>query len=309
MEKKAGCPADSTNQISPSLKDSFMKKTNCMFALWLCFPSLLCAAEGTPPAPSKSIAVSTKATADPDVKSALKDPRRIVKLEMREPRFDELAKNFTEADLPAFFDILNKDDTPFRERSIAVDLIPHIGQKGDDRVVDQLLSSLKRPVKWENWTTKEQEPAKVVITKASTLTAIVLLGGNLADAVLKQAITVEGAQELTKGWISGWPPNQLLGGQQDVLDTLRGAAAEGLARNKATWGLVEAEYRREREACMKSGKESRYFSGLISPMALIDTIKEVGTLPDPRVPSLLMKNVEKYRLPIPAPKVQLGPVP
>jgi hypothetical protein len=181
-------------------------------------------------------------------------------------------------------------------------VIPHICKKGDDRVVAQLVDFLKRPVKWETWSTNAQTAVKVAQTKNNVVQSIRIIGGSQAEAILTQAITATGAQELAKAWISGWPATNRFGSRQDILDDLRGAAAYQLAFSRAQWGLLQAEYGRERQACIESGKDTRYFSGLMSAMALIDTINEVGTLPDPRVPSLLMENVNKYKLPNTAPK-------
>jgi hypothetical protein len=100
-----------------------MKMTSCLLSLIFSLPSLWCSAQGTTATTNDTSVHAQGAPAD--AIAALKDPKRIVKLVFREPNFENLAKNFTEADLPAFFDILNNDDTPFREKSIAVDLIPH----------------------------------------------------------------------------------------------------------------------------------------------------------------------------------------
>jgi hypothetical protein len=277
-----------------------MKTTTCLLALTFSLPVLPCATQGAAATTNDTRVHSWGAPAD-DL-AALKDPKRFVKLLFREPNFEDLAKNFTETDLPAFFDILNDDYRPSREKSVAISIIQHLSQKGDDKIVAQLVDFLTRPVKWEIWTTNNQEQVRVVMAKASALRAVGIIGGSKAEGTLKQAITASGAQELAKAWISGWPASNRFGSAQDILDDLRGAAAERFARDKATWELVQTEFARERQACIESGQETRYFSNLVVAMAMIDAIKEVGTLPDPRFPSLIMQYRKKYQLTDAAPK-------
>ena len=282
-----------------------MKKTSCLLALLFSIPSLFCGAQSTPATANHSSNASDHATgaiADPGYMSALKDPKRIVTLSFREPNYTDLAKNFTEADLPAFCEVLNDEDSPYMHKDKALELIACLAITNRDAAVDRLVDFMKRPVKWDKQTANTRWAVENVLAKNRAVMAISKVGGDKSEAILKQLITPEGAREVAKDWISGWPADNAYGNQQEVLGGLRGAAAYELARNKANWELVQTEYARERQACIESGKPSHYLSGLISGMGLIDTIKEVGTLPDPRVPSLLMKNIEKYQLPAAAPK-------
>jgi hypothetical protein len=259
-----------------------------------------CGAQGTRATTNNTSVQARGATAD--YMAALKDPKRIVTLGFREPNYTELAKNFTEADLPAFFEVLNDQDSPLMHKDKALELIACLAITNRDAAVDRLVDFMKRPVKWDKQTINTRWAVENVLAKNRAVMAIGKVGGDKSEAVLKQLITPEGARELAKDWIAGWPADEPYGSQQEVLGGLRGAAAYELARNKANWELVQTEYARERQACIKSGKSSNYLSGLISAMALIETIKEVGTLPDPRVPSLLMENIKKYELPAAAPK-------
>ncbi len=277
-----------------------MKRANYLLALILAFPSIVCAAPGTP-ATTNNTSVRTSG-ASADFAAALKDPKRIVTLGFREPNYTELAKNFTEADLPAFCEVLNDENRPFSEKDKALEFIACLPITNRDAAVDRLVDFMKRPVKWDKDTMNTRWAVENVLAKDRALMAISKVGGEKSEVVLKKLITLEGAREVAKDWIAGWPADEPYGNQQEVLGGLRGAAAYELARNKAHWDLVQTEYAKERQACIASGKSSNYLSGLISAMALIDTIKEVGTLPDPRVASLLMENVNKYRLPAAAPK-------
>ncbi len=234
--------------------------------------------------------------------AALKDPKQIFTLGFREPNYTELAKNFTEADLPAFCEVLNDEDSPLAHKDKALELIACLAITNRDAAVDRLVDFMKRPVKWDKQAANVRWPVENVLAKNRAVMAICKIGGDKSEAFLKQLITPEGARDVAKDWLSGWPADEPYGNQQEVLGGLRGAAAYELARNEANWELVRREYARERQACIDSGRKSQYISGLISAMALIDAIKEVGTLPNPRVPSLLMKSINKYDLPAAAPK-------
>jgi hypothetical protein len=286
---------------------ALMKNTTRLLALAFSLPSLFCAAQGTTATSNNPSTRADRAAAEADFQSALKDPKRIVTLGFREPDYSKLATNFTEADLPAFFEVLNDEDSPFMHKDKALELIACLTITNRDAAVDRLVDFMKRPVHWDKQTADTRWAVENVLAKSRAVMAICKVGGDKSQAVLKRIITSEGAREVAKDWISGWPSDNPYGSQQEVLGELRGAAAYELARNQANWELVQTEYARERQACIESGKRSHYISGLISGMALIDTIKEVGTLPDPRVPSLLMKNVNKYELPAATPKALGGP--
>jgi hypothetical protein len=277
-----------------------MKKTSCLLALTFFLPSLLCAAQGTTATTNNTRVFTSGASAD-DL-AALKDPKRIVTLDFREPNFNDLAKNFAEADLPAFCEVLNDEDSPWMHKDKALEIIACLSITNRDAAVDRLIDFMKRPVKWDKPTTNARWAVESVLAKDRAVMAISKVGGDRSEAFLHQLITPEGARDVAKDWIAGWPAGDLYGDQQEVLGGLRGAAAYELARNRTNWELVQTEYARERKACIESGKSSQYFSGLISAMALMDTIKEVGTLPDPRVGTLLMKNINKYKLPAATPK-------
>lgn len=279
-----------------------MKKTSYLLALTFSLPLLFCAAQGTTATTNNTSARAARAAAEAEFQSALKDPKRIVTLSFREPNYANLTTNFTEADLPAFCEVLNDEDAPFMHKDKALELIACLTITNRDAAVDRLVNFMKRPVNWDKQTTDTRWEVNNVLAKNRAVMAISKIGGDKSDAFLKQLITPEGGREVAKNWISGWPADNAYGNQQDVLGGLRGASAYELARNKAHWELVQTEYARERQACIESGKPSHYISGLISAMALVDTIKQVGTLPDPRVPSLLMVNIGKYQLPDAAPK-------
>jgi hypothetical protein len=277
-----------------------MMKTYYLLAFLFSLPSIWCGAQGTPGTTNSPGVRASGASAD--YAAALKDPKQIVTLGFREPNYTELAKNFTEADLPAFCEVLNDEDRPFLQKDKALEIIACLPLTNRDAAVDRLVDFMKRPVKWDKDTINTRWAVDNVLAKERAVMAISKIGGAKSEAVLKQLITLEGARDVAKNWISGWPADEPYGNQQEVLGGIRGAAAYELARNKGHWNTVQTEYAKERQACIASGKSSNYFSGLISAMALIDTIKEVGILPDPRVASLLMQNIDKYRLPATARK-------
>jgi hypothetical protein len=279
-----------------------MKKTCYLVVLTFSLPSLFDAAQGATATTNNTSVREARAAAEAEFQIAVKDPKRIVTLDFREPNYANLATNFTEADLPAFLEVLNDEDGPFTHKDKALELIACLSITNRDAAVDRLVDFIKRPVKWDKQTTNNRWEVENVLAKDRAVMAISKVGGDKSKAVLKQLITPEGARAVARDWISGWPADHAYGSQQEVLGGLRGAAAYELARNKTNWELVQTEYKRERQACIESGKPSHYISGLISAMALIDTIKEVGTLPDPRVPTLLGENIKKYELPAATPK-------
>ncbi len=279
-----------------------MKMTSCLLALTFSLPSVFGAAQDTTATTNTTNPRTARAAAEADFQSALKDPKRIVTLSFREPNYAELAENFTEADLPAFLEVLNDEDRPFTDKDKALELIACLSITNRDAAVDRLVAFMKRPVNWDKKTTDTRWEVHNVETKRRAVMAICKIGGDKSEAFLRRLITPEGAREVAKDWLSGWPADNAYGNQQEVLGSLRGAAAYELARYEADWELVQAEYARERQSCIDSGKRSHYISGLISAMALLDTIKELGILPHPRASSLIMQNVKKYELPAAAPK-------
>jgi hypothetical protein len=92
--------------------------------------------------------------------------------------------------------------------------------------------------------------------------------------VLKEAMTVDGAKELSKEWLVDIPQTTF-----SVMDNLRGHAARGLAfsGNKEVHKLIKDEYEKERKACLAAGKTSGgYLNQLIEAMARIDIVKDIG---------------------------------
>ena len=222
------------------------------------------------------------------------DPKAFVAGDVR--YINENAKRlFSEADLPVFLEILGDANRPFREYYAAMEAIAAISPKNNDRVVNALAAFLKRPLNWEKWVTNQQGAAEVLRVKGWALTAIGLVGGDQAETILKRIITVTGAQEFTRSWIGGWPADHPFVNQEDVLSSIRGSAAYALARFDRGEDIVRAEYAKERQSCVKSGKTSHYLSGLISAMSLIDCRKEVGE--EGAIPaSLMAENLSKYEL-------------
>lgn len=229
-------------------------------------------------------------------------PQRAVKIRIDSPSssISDVAKNFTEADLPAFFEIINNEDTPAHDTSIAMAIIGNISGPNNEKVVDQLLDFIKRPVNWEKWTGNNPALAGVAGNKCNALNALGRVGGDKSETILKQALTASGAQELAKDWIAGWPPNFLPLDKENVLGMLRGAAAGALARHEKYQGLIQTEYAREREACIKAGTQSRYYGGLASAMMRMDALKEIGPGGDPnQLRTLMSKYFLKYQLNLP----------
>lgn len=205
----------------------------------------------------------------------------------------DAVKHFTEADLPAFLEII-KEDRPPREYYPALEAIAYVSRKNDEKVVDALVDFLKSPVNWDKWLTDTKVANVVLTAKTQALTAMSKIGGDKAEAVLKRAITVEGAEEFSKAWIGGWPEEHALS-KGDIVGTIRGRAADMLARSEKCEDLVRAEYAKERQVCINSGKETQYFSGLISGLAYIDSVKEVGK-GNPIPSGMLSQNIKKYQL-------------
>jgi hypothetical protein len=214
------------------------------------------------------------------IKDDARDPKKVVRTYRWEVPFPMLAANFTQADIPAFVAILNDDNRPANEQSgdntVALGLIWRLSSRNNDRVAADLLEAFKKPIKFEQFTNNLRNLKDVLMGRRNILEAIGRVGGTNAEAILKQALTKEGARELSRAWFSQvpaevFPPDNLVG-------LIRGGAAKGLVyiNTPESLELVRAEYNRERQACIAADKLSRYYNYLASALATMDALKAMG---------------------------------
>ena len=222
------------------------------------------------------------------IKDAAHDPGKVVRMYRWNIPFPMLAANFTQADTPAFVSILKDDNRPADEQAgdynVALGLIWRLSSRNNDQVAADLLEAFKKPIKFEQFTNKLSDLRDVLVSRRDILEAIGRVGGSKAEAILRQALTKEGAKEVSKAWFSDvpgeiFPPDNLLA-------VIRGEAAMGLVyvNTPEALDLVRAEYNRERQACIAADKLSRYHNYLASAMARMDALHALGydkTRPSP----------------------------
>jgi hypothetical protein len=260
-----------------------MKKTSCLLALLLPLPSLLCGAQSTPATANSTSNTSARAAGsrvDPNDTSAMSDPRKVVRMYRWDIPFAMLAAKFTQADIPAFVSVLNDDNRPADEQSgdysVALGLIWRLSSRNNDQVAADLLEAFKKPIQFQQFTNHLPDLRDVLMYRRNILEAIGRVGGTKAETILKQALTKEGARELSRAWFfqvpaEVFPPDNLLA-------LIRGEAAMGLVyiNSPEALDLVRGEYTRERQACITADKSSRYYNYLASAMAQADALKAMG---------------------------------
>jgi hypothetical protein len=194
--------------------------------------------------------------------------------------FPMLATKFTQADIPAFVSILKDDNRPAEEQSgdynVALGLIWRLSARNNEQVAADLLGAFKHPIGFQQFTNRLRDLRDVLMYRRNILEAIGRVGGTKAEAILKQALTNEGAKELSKAWFSQVPAEVFP--PENLLALIRGQAAKGLVyvSTPEALELVRAEYDRERKACIAADKLSRYYNYLASAMACMDALKAMG---------------------------------
>jgi hypothetical protein len=188
-----------------------------------------------------------------------------------------IAKNLKKDTLPEFFAFLADDSCDGAALGKTVSMIYQLNDKNDDKAIERLLAFVKRPVDWDRWRDSKVQTAQIPAVKWQALETIGFLGGDNAERILKSAMTLEGAKELSKAWLPG--VNATVLKHQSVLDNMRGAAANGLAysKNPETRKLVEAEYDKEKSRLATSGEPKGYYaSQLVDAMVKMEMVKEIG---------------------------------
>jgi hypothetical protein len=263
----------------PQLSSSTMKHIEALSmaaVLWLAATSsplgILHAAESNSARPA--------ANNPTNIKDDARDPDKVVRMYRWDIPFPMLAARFTQADIPAFVAILKDDNRPANEQSgdytVALGLIWRLSSRNDDRVAAELLEAFKKPINFAQLTNNLRNLRDVLMCRRNILEAIGRVGGTNGESILKQALSNQGAKELSKAWFTEvprevFPPDNLLA-------VIRGGAAMGLVfvNTPEALELVRAEYNRERQACVTADKLSRYYNYLASAMACMDALKAMG---------------------------------
>lgn len=219
--------------------------------------------------------------------SQLRDPKQVVKVRATLLDLYKLAQAFDQNDLPAFYEVLNDDNSTGYERQLAINFIGQISDKGNSEAAQVLIDYVQKEVNWE----KRQNDAddheayvmdayEIILSKRDTLDWLGYVGGNDKDIeeFLKKAMTTDGAREIVNQWYEGAPESA--SSEEAVLENLRGFAARGLAyiNDPAVHELIRSEYEREKQACIVAGKQygDYYFNQLCEAVTRIDIIKDIG---------------------------------
>lgn len=123
---------------------------------------------------------------------------------------------------------------------------------------------------WDWKSNARKNGYRMIMGKVRAFEWIGKIGGNRVNSILRDALTEEGAQRLTKAWIDGeLPVLGKKGGRKEVIEVLRGRAAMGLVFTQQTdnINLVKQQYEQEHARCKANKTTNRYYGGLVCAMA------------------------------------------
>ena len=191
-----------------------------------------------------------------------------VKIDVRFRRSYRLVKGmFSEDQLPLLYKLL--DDKEYEPYWVNVASV--IGDLSEDpNTIPILLNYFQRD---------DGEKADC-LTKIWTLPHFGKIGGKEADSILRKAITVEGAKELSKAWCEEqekkWRENGYDSDKENVVLTIQQAAFQGmiLTGKKENWKIIEDLYNIENETMIKTEKMPDTLAFLVDAMALRDFLIE-----------------------------------
>jgi hypothetical protein len=182
----------------------------------------------------------------------ISDPRNFIKLKWAHGTEYKCAREVIGQDkLPILYDML-EDPNYARYWNNVAELIGYVSN--DVNSVPVLLRYIQRDDTnaWDWKSNARYNGYRMIMGKVRVLEWIGKIGGNRADPILRDALTEEGAQRLTKAWIdSELPVLGKKGGRKEVIQLIRGRAAQGLiysqkAENinlvKKCYGQVHADY-------------------------------------------------------------------
>ena len=154
-----------------------------------------------------------------------------------------------------------------------------LGYVGDDAATaDALMEYARRPEDWSSWDNKD-DLYFAVMGKIRSLEWIGRIGGEKAEAFLKEALTADGAKALVKSWTQSSPfPEAIRGGATRAEEHLRGRAAKGLifTGKPENIALAMSVYEKEHKHAMETGEIGRFYTGLVSAAAAADYIADHG---------------------------------
>jgi hypothetical protein len=280
----------------------------CCAGLWLAFRGMADPDPESPPRPSDEVAatqgapsVAASSPADVDMstagldvvrnaarqqaadegdqalfRAAYKDPKEFIKIQWSAGMgFGYTRKLLGPEAAPVLAGMLR--DAQYRVQWFRIS--EALGYVGDDQATaDALMEYAGRPEDWSAWD-KKSDLYFAAMGKIRALEWIGRIGGEKAEAFLKEALTADGAKALVKSWAQSSPfPEAVRGGAASAEELIRGRAAKGLifTGKPENIALAMSVYEKEHKQVMATGESGQFYSGLVSAAATADYIADHG---------------------------------
>jgi len=209
---------------------------------------------------------------------ALRDPATFASMGRKHELIYTSAKEcFRIEDLPKMYTLLNEGKHVDEWRFI-VQLIGFVSNRGDRNSIDVLLKYLQRKDVWPDVRQDRMKSFDVGMGKILCLEWMGMIGGEYAEEILLKAVTLRGAEELTKEWLD-FTEVAYPGGKERATASIRGRAAIGLVFCQSAKGIeiVERMYEEEKQRCIQNKQQySAMFGGMVDAMANKAYIDEHG---------------------------------
>lgn len=229
-----------------------------------------------PPAPASRPAQLDPAAAErEEYQARMKIPQEFARLRWAHGlSYKKTRELFTQQHLNDFYPLLN--DPAYRSYWPSIVFIIAFIGPGEDRSIPILMEYCMRQEEWRQF--GEVGRANDVYGKFHVLRALGFIGGETAEAVLKHALTPEGAADIARNWIESPPPFHYAGKRQEVIELIQSNAAMGLVylRKPENMPAIEAIYQRFEADPGLLRTQPQLYNGIVSALGMRDYLAEVG---------------------------------
>ncbi|MBN1975146.1 MAG: carboxypeptidase regulatory-like domain-containing protein [Sedimentisphaerales bacterium] len=201
------------------------------------------------------------------------DPREFIKKNksrwMHSLPYIDVVNSIKPESLPQLYEML-KDSQYSHDWTAIAAMICFISN--DQNSVNEIIKYVQRPkdLSFDSFN---------VIGKSKILCWLGLIKTNQVTNILKNALTSEGAHELTKNWIDKTEDyNDTIKTKEEILGLIRGSTAIGLVHSQYPTNirLVEQLYEQEHAKCKEKRIFTELYRQLVDAMAIRDLIKDIG---------------------------------